>query len=514
MIREGGDSGAVIEPGDADASELIRRVSSEDTDERMPPESEGSPLDEKQVALLRAWIDQGAPAPDEPIPPDPRKHWAYPPPVKPEIPRVNHANWARNPLDRFIGVQHSAHGLTPVPGASPEVLIRRIYLDLIGLPPTRQQLRDYLKDPSPVAYERVVDRLLSSPQHGERWGRHWMDIWRYSDWAGSGGEVRHSQRHIWRWRDWIVESLNHDKGYDRFILEMLAADELSPVDRQALRATGFLTRNYYFVDRNRWLDDVIDHTGRAFLGVTMRCARCHDHKYDPISLTEYYRMRAIFEPYGVRIDRVRGELDINKDGLARIYDAWPEAPTYEFVRGNPKHADTDTKLEPAVPSVLGGRLQIESGPVMSTNYYPAIRPFVTDQMIAEAERAIDSARADLESEKQKQKARNLTVDERSLEYKLSRESVELAEKKLKSASADLIAMEARLAADLAKYPPDRDDAGSGPADAALQQTLVQKAADVQRRAHMAHAEEKLLASIVQLGGLRLDVNRKQREYDE
>src|SRR5437660_749642 len=135
--------------------------------------------------------------------------------------------------------------------------------------------------PSADAYEKVVERLLASPQYGERWGRHWMDVWRYSDWWGLGAEVRNSQKHVWHWRDWIVESLNADKGYDQMVREMLAADELYPTDPGRLRATGFLARQYFIFNRTTWLDETIEHTGKGFLALTLNCARCHDHKYDP-----------------------------------------------------------------------------------------------------------------------------------------------------------------------------------------------------------------------------------------
>src|SRR5205085_5459081 len=189
-------------------------------------------------------------------------------------------------------------------------------------------------DMSANAYEKVVDRLLASPQHGERWGRHWMDVWRYCDPYGSGAELRYSQQYIWRWRDWIIESLNADKGYDRMIQEMLAGDELAPADADVLRATGFLVRNWYKFNRNVWLERTVEHTSKAFLGVTLNCARCHDHFFDPISQKEYYQFRAFFEPHDVRTDRVPGQPNLQKDGLARVYDAKLQAPTYLYVRGN------------------------------------------------------------------------------------------------------------------------------------------------------------------------------------
>jgi len=148
-------------------------------------------------------------------------------------------------------------------------------MDLVGVPPTTAGLEAFVSDPSEERYSEVVDRLLASPRHGERWGRHWMDVWRYSDWAGHGAEVRESQPHIWRWRDWIVESVNTDKPYDRMIVETLAADELAPLDAESLRATGFLVRNWFRYNHNVWIEATVEHTAKAFLGLTVNCARCH-----------------------------------------------------------------------------------------------------------------------------------------------------------------------------------------------------------------------------------------------
>ncbi len=223
-LAEGGDDGPAIVPGASGESPLIARVSGSGG-VRMPPSSEGDGLGAEQIAVLRAWIDQGAEAPSDETPePDPRDHWAFRAPVRAEVP----PGPARNPIDAFLAAEWARRGLTPQPPAGRGLLLRRVYLDLIGLPPTDEELAAFVADRSPDAYEKVVDRLLASPQYGERWGRHWMDIWRYSDWWGLGAEVRNSQKHIWHWRDWIVESLNADKGYDQMLREMLAADELYP----------------------------------------------------------------------------------------------------------------------------------------------------------------------------------------------------------------------------------------------------------------------------------------------
>jgi hypothetical protein len=288
----------------------------------------------------------------EPTLGDPARHWAFHRPAPPPVPGDGH------PVDAFLAAAHRARGLTPAPPAPKNVLLRRVTFDLTGLPPTREELHAFLADDSPDAYERAVDRLLDSTAYGERWARHWMDVWRYADWSGENTNlVRSSPLHIWRWRDWIVESVNRDKGYDRMILEMLAGDELAPQDPDALRATGFLARNWYPFNRNVWLDDTVEHTAKAFLALTFDCARCHDHKYDPISQKDYYRFRSFFEPHDVRTDPVPG-LDPKTEGLVRVYDARPEAPTYLFRRGDETKPDLENPLSPGLPEILGGSVPI------------------------------------------------------------------------------------------------------------------------------------------------------------
>jgi hypothetical protein len=360
-------------------------------------------LTAEQIQLLTRWINEGAKAPNEAIPPNPSQHWSFQPLIRPPLPPPKlgvdpndpNTEWIINNIDAFVAAEHQRSGLAPTRTTAKGILLRRIYLDLIGLPPTRAELQEFLADTSPQAYERAVDRLLERPQYGERWGRHWMDVWRYSDWAGFGNEIRYSQRHVWRWRDWIIESLNDDKGYDQMVREMLAADELPAPNDDTIRATGFLARNWYKFDRNVWLDDVVEHSGKAFLGMTFKCARCHDHKYDPISQREYYRLRAIFEPYDVRTDRVPGEADINKNGLARVYDAKPDALTYFFERGDPNRADKEHPLEPNVPKVILDKFKIQPVELPAESYYPAIRAHVSEDLIASAEKAVAAAKQNL-----------------------------------------------------------------------------------------------------------------------
>lgn len=392
FMLEGGNKGPVVVPGQSQMSSILDHVTGANKARRMPPPMEGEPLAPGQVARLREWIDQGARGPaDEKPEADPRDHWAFRAPVRPPLPPG--AKQA-NPIDAFIAAQLEAKGLAPQRPADKRVLLRRAYIDLIGLPPTLEEQEAFLKDTAVDAYEKVVDRLLASPQYGERWGRHWMDIWRYSDWWGLGLEVRNSQKHIWHWRDWIIESLNADKGYDEMVREMLAADELYPKDLERLRATGYLVRPYFIFNRSTWLDETIEHTSKAFLGLTLNCVKCHDHKYDPFAHADYYRFRAFFEPYQVRTDQAPGETDFEKDGIPRVFDANLDAPTYLHIRGDDRNPDKDKIITPGLPRVLTwAKLDIESIKLPSEAYMPGTRSFVADNYLVMARKQIESARA-------------------------------------------------------------------------------------------------------------------------
>jgi hypothetical protein len=386
------DSGAnllkagVIEPGKPDASELIARVSATDDTKRMPPE--GHPLKPEQIEKIRVWIAQGAVVPkDDAQESDPREHWSFRTPVRPRVPNTTkYKDQGRNAIDHLIAARWEEKGLVPVGSADRRVLLRRVYLDLIGLPPTPEQTDAFLSDTSPDAYEKVVDTLLASPQYGERWGRHFLDIWRYSDWWGLGGELRNSQRHIWHWRDWVIESFNADLGYDEMIRQMLAADEIYPTDTQKLRATGYLARPYFLFNRTSWLDEVIEHTGKGFLGLTLNCSKCHDHKYDPIKQVDYYGFRALFEPYQLRTDLRGGELDVVKDGIPRAFDANLDAKTPFHIRGDERNPDKDRVVLPGLPRFLapdGLRIApVELPP-------PAYRPGTRAEIVASHKKAAE-----------------------------------------------------------------------------------------------------------------------------
>ncbi|HEY4309234.1 MAG TPA: DUF1553 domain-containing protein [Pirellulales bacterium] len=482
MIRRGADAGAIVVPGKSAESLLLAAVTR--TEGRMP--AEGEALSDAEVSLLRRWIDAGADAPvGEPLPPDPRKHWAFQAPVRPDLPATGPAATIANPIDAFLTQAREGKGLSPSPSADKGTLLRRVYLDLIGLPPTRAELRAFLTDDSPDAYERVVDQLLARPQYGERWARHWMDIWRYADWAGYGKEVRDSQQHIWHWRDWIVESLNTDRGYDRMILDMLAGDEAAPDDPQTLRATGFLARNWFRFNRNVWLDNTVEHTGKAFLGLTFNCARCHDHMYDPIAQQDYYRLRAIFEPYEVRIDRTPSQPNIELDGIARVYDAHHDRKTFLFVRGQESQPKEDEPLAPAVPTVLGGDFKIQPIRLAASTFNPGLRPYLRDELRSQARTAVEKAKAAAAEASTKLAAAReqlakctapIDVDgaialtnlgtaveaQRAAEQVVATETAAAthANKHLATVTAELASLDTRIAADNARYatPPAADTA--------------------------------------------------------
>jgi mono/diheme cytochrome c family protein len=456
MAIRGGEEPAIT-PGDVEASPLLGRVSARpDDSSRMPPE--GEPLKPAEVAAIRAWIAQGAKAPADELPErDPRDHWAFRTPVRPKVPAVEHPEWTKNPIDAFIAAGLQRRGLTPQRPADRRVWLRRVSLDLIGLPPTRQELDSFLADKSDRAYDNVVTRLLDSPHYGERWGRHWMDIWRYSDWWGLGAEVRNSQKHIWHWRDWIIESLNADKGYDQMLREMLAADELYPDDLDKLRGSGFLARQYFKFNRTSWLDETIEHTSKAMLGLTFNCAKCHDHKYDPFSQVEYYRLRAVFEPYQVRTDMVPGELDPEKDGIPRAFDCNPGARTFLHIRGDDRRPDEGRTIEPGFPAFLTPVApKIEPVTLPAEAYQPGLRSFVEEAYLKAADRQIAEARRALEGA-QRELAKPAPADKES-GVERARQAVVVARKALAVAEVQPASIRARAAAERARHQksaPDR-----------------------------------------------------------
>lgn len=395
LMLKGGDSGAAIAPGKTDSSLILERITGDEFT-RMPPVDEGAALKPDEIELLKRWIAEGAAAPDEEIPLAPTEHWAFLRIEKPPLPEQFRTVEKIHPVDAFLNAKQIERGLKTQPKAERSILIRRLYLDLVGLPPTLEQLHD--ERPWPL----IVDELLSSPHYGERWGRHWMDIWRYSDWYGLGAQLRNSQKHIWHWRDWIVNSLNADKGYDRMVQEMLAGDELAPTNPEAIAGTGFLARNYYLFNRTTWLDSTIEHTGKAFLGLTLNCAKCHDHKYDPITQVDYYNFRAIFEPHQVRLDPVPGVTNFEQDGLPRVFDDHPDAETFLHRRGDPMNPDKELTIEPRVPALFAEHQpEVQAVSLPAEAYAPAVRDYVQQDRLQAAEAELANSASELIKAKEK-----------------------------------------------------------------------------------------------------------------
>lgn len=345
------DAGALIEK--SVHSDLLERVTSHDEDERMPPE--GARLTESQVGALRQWFAAGAPFPsNEVIPKKPSEHWSFQPVKRSQAPDSTH----QHPIDAFVFGEKAAS-----PRAAQNALLRRAFLDLIGLPPTPEEQTRFLSDLSDAsdwsdaAYGRLIDDLLNRPEYGERWARHWLDVVRYAD---SNGYERDAEKpFVWRYRDYVIEALNKDKPFDRFVIEQLAGDELPDCSLESQIATGFLRLGHWddepadpATDRYDQLDDIVSTTGQAFLGLTIGCARCHDHKFEPLATRDYYSLVAVFNPLE-RPRKGRTELTVPVDGTD-VY-TWREpsakAPeTHVLVRGSP--ARFGDLVGPAVPAIL------------------------------------------------------------------------------------------------------------------------------------------------------------------
>lgn len=344
----GGDGGPAIVPGKADQSALLHRVASTDDDVRMPPD--GKRLSALEVGILRRWIDSGATGLPETNPEAAwRHHWAFQPIRRPVPPEVRDDDSVRNPIDAFVINRLEREGIDLSPCAPVETLVRRATLDMIGLLPAPDRVRAFIDNRQPVRWQRLIDELLASPHYGERWGRHWLDVARYADSAGYEAD---KPREIWAYRDWVINAMNADKPFDRFIVEQLAGDLLpEPTDEQLI-ATGFHC-NAIFDGGVRWQSvvDRVNTTSAAFLGLTTECARCHSHKTDPLTQREFYQLFAFFN------DGAMSDFELKRAG-AQSAGTPPKTlvmkhspvPSHMLIRGDPRSPGPQVK--PGVPGFL------------------------------------------------------------------------------------------------------------------------------------------------------------------
>ena len=300
-IIEGGDYGPAVSLENPAESFLLEMVGYGQEMAQMPPDGR---LDDTVLEILAKWINLGLPYPVQdtdvqPIPKTASNYWAYRLLKRPQVPSVNASDWISNPIDAFILTKLEAHGLTPAAPASKLTLIRRVYYDLTGLPPSPEAVEAFLNDTAPDAYEKLIDKLLKSPRYGEKWGRHWLDLVRYAETNGYEGDS--DKPYVWRYRDYVINAFNKDKPYDQFIKEQLAGDELNAVTTETVIATGYHKLGVWDdgpadrkLARYDYLDDIVSTTGQVMLGMTVGCARCHDHKIDPISTQDYYSLLAFF----------------------------------------------------------------------------------------------------------------------------------------------------------------------------------------------------------------------------
>ena len=373
-ILRGGDLGPAATPGDPSKSLFVKAINYDELE--MPPAGK---LAAREIEVLTQWVKDGLPwTPDSrPRTPRPaekteksaaatrpststvRQSWSLRPINPPLIPQVNRQEWCRGPVDRFILAKLEAEGLAPAPPADRVTFIRRLTYDLTGLPPSPDEVDAFVADSTPGSFERLTDRLLASPRHGEKWGRHWLDLVGYGE--TNGYERDSAKPFAWRYRDYVIQSLNEDKPYDRFVLEQLAGDSVEPNSAIGLIATGFYRLGIWDDEpadpelaRYDGLDSVISTTGQVFLGISINCARCHDHKVDPIPQSDYYRMLAFFRdvthPDGKNLKKLAG-------GPGRAIDVMcvsetGHADTHVLLRGNPLLRGD--KVEAGVPQILGG----------------------------------------------------------------------------------------------------------------------------------------------------------------
>jgi hypothetical protein len=362
---KGGESGQrAVVPGKPGDSDLFRRITSDDPEKQMPPT--GKRLTPPQVSAIKAWIEAGASWPDALANEGNAKHWAFVPPRRPALPSVRKGD-TRNPIDRFLRARLEKEGLSPSPEANRVTLIRRLYLDLVGLPPTPEEVDAFVRDGRPDAYERLVDRLLASPRHGERWGRLWLDAARYAD---SDGFEKDKPRFVWSYRDWVVNAINRDLPYDRFIVEQIAGDLLPGVGQEQVVATGYLRNSMINEEggidpeqfRMEAMFDRMDAIGKGILGLTIQCAQCHSHKFDPLTQTDYYRLFAF--------------LNNAHEANVTVYSPMEQAKRAEIFRAV---REIEADLKHRGPDWRGRMAEWERGVAKDQPRWTVLRPKVWDE---------------------------------------------------------------------------------------------------------------------------------------
>ncbi|MDI1314543.1 PSD1 and planctomycete cytochrome C domain-containing protein [Prosthecobacter sp.] len=420
-LKTGGDTGPALVPGKPEASALIEAVHYANADFQMPPKQK---LPDAEIAILEKWIKLGAPWPEDAskqvvvteggFTEQQRNYWFFQPVAKVSPPQVD-GKWGRNEIDRFIEQKRAALRLTPASEADRHELVRRVYFDLHGLPPTQDQINTFVNDKEPLAYEKLVDELLASPRYGERWAQHWLDLVRYAESDGYNQDAYRS--FVWPYRDYVIKSFNDDKPYDQFVREQLAGDEIAPNDPEVMIATAFLRHPVYEYNlrdvRGQWdliLTDLTDTAGELFLGLSMGCARCHNHKFDPILQKDYYRLRAFFTPVHWR-DDLKLVTPAEKQAFDEQQAKW-EAATAAI------RAKMDALTKPGIDRVVETWLVSFTEDLQAMTFKPADqRDALEKQLGGLCERQLDFARASFDPTK------NLKTDAAKAEYKALKEEL-------------------------------------------------------------------------------------------
>ena len=362
-MLKGGGSSAILTPGEPEKSLLVM-VTHYDGNVKMPPTGKLKPT---EIAALTEWVKNGAVWPEKgnanAVPDSRLKHWAFQPVKKYPVPKVSNPAWAQNPIDAFIFAKLAAKKLTPSPPADKRILLRRLTFDLTGLPPTPAEMNAFLTDKSPNAYAKVVDRLLASPRYGERWGRHWLDVARYADTKGYTFQEDSGFHNAYTYRDYVIRAFNEDLPYDQFLIQQLAADKLPQTDdRRPLAALGFLTLGRRFLNEQALIvDDRIDVTCRGIMGLTVACARCHDHKFDPIPTKDYYSLYGVFAssheptpPWSISLKPIREPYEAHQRRVLNVKNERENLIRQQVKRLREIGKKTPNDLPKAIADVLQG----------------------------------------------------------------------------------------------------------------------------------------------------------------